>query len=197
MGGRNELLQSLEEKGFAENIVNAFSKVRREDFVNKEHRFNAYDDVALPLRDGATISQPSTIAFMLKLLDIHPGANILEIGSGSGYALALIAEIAPQGEIRGIEIQQELVDMSKKRLASKKNVFVHKVNGRGGFLRYAPYDRILVSASYPYIPYNLLEQLKINGVLVVPVGNTIVRLRKRIDGTSEKEYPGFAFVKMQ
>ncbi len=194
---KKELLELLESKGFSSSIINAFSKVPREDFVPLKQKYHAYEDTAIELADGSTLSQPSTVAFMLKHLDAHPTAKILEIGSGSGYALALIAQIASGGEIHGIEINDSLVASSKEQLKKHAHVHVHKVNGRGGFIRYAPYDRILVSAAYPYVPYTLLDQLKINGVLVVPVGNSIYRLRKRIDGVAEKEYPGFSFVKIK
>ncbi len=194
---KKELLGLLEQKGLSSRGIHAFSKVPREDFVPLKFKFNAYDDTSLPLSNTSSLSQPSTIAFMLQELDIHPTAKILEIGSGSGYVLALLAEMAPGGEIHGIELNTELILNSKEKLKKYAHVHIHKVNGRGGFLRYAPYDRILVSAAYPYIPYNLLDQLKINGVLVVPVKNSIFRLRKRIDGVSEKEFPGFSFVKIQ
>lgn len=194
---KKDLLGVLERKGYAKKIIEAFSTVPREEFVPLKQKFTAYEDTAIQLADGSSISQPSTIAFMLNELDVHPTAKILEIGSGSGYALALLAKLAPGGEIHGIEINDSLVASSKKLLQKEKHVHIHKVNGRGGFLRYAPYDRILVSAAYPYVPYTLLDQLKINGVLVVPVGDAIYRLRKRIDGIAEKEYPGFAFVKIK
>ncbi|MCF7799305.1 methyltransferase domain-containing protein [Candidatus Woesearchaeota archaeon] len=194
---KKELLGFLEKEGFSNQIITAISKVPREDFVPLKQKFNAYKNEAIHLADGSSISQPSTIAFMLQELDVKPTSKILEIGSGSGYALALLAEMAPGGEIRGIELNDDLVEKSKERLKKHQHIHIHKVNGRGGFLRYAPYDRILVSAAYPYVPYNLLDQLKINGVMVVPVGNHVVRLRKRIDGVSEKEFPGFAFVKMK
>jgi len=194
---KKDLLGVLESKGYAKAIIQAFSKVPREEFVPLQQKFNAYDDKPIALAGGATISQPSTVAFVLQQLDVHPTSKILEIGSGSGYALALLAELAPGGEIHGIEINDDLVKSSQIRIKRRVNVHVHKVNGKGGFLRYAPYDRILVSAAYPYIPYNLLDQLKINGVMVVPVGNSLFRLRKRIDGVSEKEFPGYAFVKIK
>lgn len=193
--GKRELLESLKEKGIPQRVVDAMNKVHREDFVPLKFKFNAYEDKPLPIGDNATISQPSTVAFMLKILDVRPDARVLEIGSGSGYVLAILSNLA--SSVHGIEINKDLIESSTNILKKFSNVQVHKVNGRGGFLRYAPYDRILVSAAYAYTPYHLVDQLKINGILVAPVGSRIVKLTRRIDGTSEKEYPGFAFVDMQ
>ena len=195
--GKRELLESLKERGISDRVVDAINKVHREDFVPLKFKFNAYEDKPLPIGDNATISQPSTVAFMLDILDVRPDAKVLEIGSGSGYVLAILSKLAAGGSVHGIEINKDLVSSSTEILKSFKNVEVHKVNGRGGFLRYAPYDRILVSAAYAYTPYHLVDQLKINGVLVAPVGSRIVKLIRRIDGTSEKEYPGFSFVSIQ
>lgn len=195
--GKREILDSLKERGIPENIVNAINKIHREDFVPLKYKFQVYEDKALQITDKTSLSQPSTTAFMLQLLDIHPEARILEIGSGTGYVLAALAELAPNGEIHGIEIDKDMVDNSQKVLSKYKQVTVHKVNGSRGFIRYAPYDRIIVSAAFPHTPYRLLDQLKINGILVAPVGNSIIKIRRYIDGTREKEYKGFSFVNIQ
>jgi len=195
---KKDLLADLKDKGFSRSILDAFEIVPREKFVQFKDRTKAYDDCALALEvEGATISQPYTIAFMLKQLDVHSQANVLEIGSGSGYVLSLLSHMAPSGYIRGVDLSAELVEKAKNRLLPRTNVAVHKANGARGFLRYAPYDRILVSAAFSYTPYHLLDQLKINGVLVAAVNKKIVRLIKRIDGTSEKIFPGFFFVPLQ
>lgn len=192
-----ELLEKLKERGFDQRIIAAFETIPRESFVPTRLIGQAYEDRALSLGEGSSLSQPSTIAFMLKLLEINPQSKILEIGSGSGYTISLMAEIATAGELYGIEINKALVESSTEKVKKNSRIKIYRVNGKRGFIRYAPYDRILVSASYPYIPYHLLDQLKINGVMVVPVGNSIFRLRKRIDGVSEKEHVGFSFVDIQ
>lgn len=195
---KQELLADLKDKGFDKRIIDAFSEVPRENFVPLKYHSRAYDDQPLPLGvEGATISQPYTIAFMLKHLDVHPNAKILEIGSGCGYVLALLAKLAPGGEIHGIELSAKLVEEAKRKVSKQTNVSIYKGNGKRGYLRHAPYDRILVSAAFQYVPYHLLEQVKINGVLVAPVGRSIVVLKKRIDGVSEKEFKGFSFVPLQ
>jgi len=191
---KDELLESLRKRGYSENIISAFQNVKREDFVPQHLIGYAYEDMALPVMEGSTLSQPSTIAFMLDLL--NPGENhkILEIGSGSGYALALLAEIAKKGKVYGVEIIQQLGINAKEYLKNKTNVEIFIRNGSHGLPEFAPYDRILVSASCPEIPRNLLSQLSENGILVAAVKNSIFQIKKVNGETIEKEFPGFAFV---
>ena len=106
---KNNLIDSLYNQGFKENIVKAFEKVEREAFIPDTYRSGAYEDIALPIGQGQTISQPSTIAFMLDLLDVQNGQKILEVGSGSGYVLALLSEMNSEGKIMGAERIEELV----------------------------------------------------------------------------------------
>lgn len=192
---KEKLLLSLKRKGFSENILKAFSKIQRERFVPMLYKSQAYEDHPLPIGRKATISQPYTIAYMLELLDVKKDSKILEIGSGSGYVLALMSEIASEGEICGIEISKELVEKSRKLL--KKNVSVHEGDGKNGLKRLAPYDRILVSAAYSSMPYHLADQLREGGVIVVPVSYSIYCLKKEEGKIVEEEHPGFVFVGMQ
>jgi protein-L-isoaspartate(D-aspartate) O-methyltransferase len=195
--GKRELLESLKEKGIPETVVDAINKVHREDFVPLKFKFQVYEDKTLEIDIDTKLAQPSITAFMLKLLDVHTEANVLEIGSGTGYILGILSKLAPNGKVRGIEIKKEFVESSKKVLEKSTNVEVHRVNGRSGFLRYAPYDRIIVSASFPYTPYRLVDQLKINGVLVAQVGNRIIKIKRYIDGTREKVYSATSFIDIQ
>src|SRR3989338_11696241 len=152
-----QLLQSLKKKNFPEKILEAFSEVKREDFMPKEFTENAYEDTALPIGQGQTISQPYTIAVMLSELNIKKVQKVLEIGSGSGYVLALLSELVgkgsspkrsqTEGNVFGIEIIPELVKMSKKNLRNYKNVKVFNQSGSDGFPEKAPFDRILISAA--------------------------------------------------
>ena len=194
---KHELLKSLKTQGVPAKILDAVDKVPREEFVPGQFADTAYTDVALPLAKGATIAQPSTVAFMLEILNPHDKAHILEIGSGSGYVLALLSHLASEGSIHGLEINTDLVKSSKILLNDASHVDVHTVNGYSGFLRYAPYDRILVSAAYTQIPYRLIDQLRVGGILVVPVDGKIIKVTKRDDGIDMEEYEGFAFVDMQ
>jgi len=191
---KDELIASLRKKGFSESIVKAFEKVKREDFVPEHLIGYAYEDMALPVMDGSTLSQPSTVAFMLDLLDVKEGQKIVEIGSGSGYVLALLAEMNQSGKIYGVEILKDLAVKSMKYLESRKNVEVVIRNGSQGFPELAPYDRIIISASCPEVPRHLLSQLNDNGVLVAAVKQSIFQIKKSSEGIIEKEYPGFVFV---
>lgn len=194
MERKNNLIDSLRDQGFEENIVQAFEQVDRERFVPESYVEEAYEDKALPIGQGQTISQPSTIAFMLQLLDVQNRQKILEVGSGSGYVLALLSEINKEGTIFGTERIKELVDSSQKRLEEFKNVKVFHTPETLGLEKLSPFDRILTSASAQEIPQELVEQLNTGGVLVLPVKNSIVKLVKTTKGNRIEEYEGFVFV---
>ena len=196
---RIELLLHLKQQGFDTGIIQAFAKVRRERFVPARLKEVAYEDCALPLDfAGSTISQPSTIAFMLSLLDVQEGQRTLEIGSGCGYVLALLAELVGKtGKVYGIEIDKQLAHRSKKLLNAYANVSVTHGNGFRGLPRHAPFNRIIVSAAAREKPWHLLGQLQEPGVLVAPVCNTLVQLTKRDEKVDENNVPGFVFVPLR
>jgi len=192
---KQELINSLKRE-FSEKIVRAFGKVKREDFISGEYKNYAYLDQALPIGNEQTISQPYAIAFMLTLLELYDDLIILEVGSGSGYVLALINEICRNTKIYGVERIKELVESSKKVLKNKKNIEIFNVDGTKGLKEKSPFDRILVSASSKEIPQKLLTQLKYNGILVCVVKNSIVVVKKTYKENKIIEYPGFVFVKL-
>lgn len=191
-----QLLASLKAHGFSQQILNAFKKVPREDFIPANLQQYAYEDNALLLEKGATISQPYTIAFMLNLLELKPKQKILEIGSGCGYVLALLSEIT-DGKTYGIEIISSLVEKSKNYLSKYKNIQVFAKDGSQGLKEKAPFDRILISAAAAKIPEHLYPQLKDNGILVTPVLNSIVQIKKEKGKIKIKEFSGFVFVPLQ
>ncbi len=193
---KTRLLEKLKMQGNDEKTILAFEKVRRENFVPQHLSSFSYEDVPLPNVDGSSIPQPSTVAFMLKLLDLKKGQKILEIGSGSGYVLSLISEIVDEGNIYGLEIHRNLAIKSKKLLIKDDNVDVFIRNGFLGLEELAPFDRILVSASAQEIPNHLIHQLKENGILVCPVKQSIFRIKKGSKGIEEEEHPGFGFVRL-
>ena len=166
---KSQLINSLKQEGFPKEILNAFGKVPRENFISEEIREEAYDDKALLLENGATISQPYTIAFMLDLLEIKPNQKILEIGSGCGYVLALIGELSPNSEIYGIEILQSLAKKSKSLLSKYSNIKIINKNGHKGLSSHAPFDRILISAAAGSLPKHLIDQLSPEGIIVAPI----------------------------
>ncbi|MBS3065696.1 protein-L-isoaspartate O-methyltransferase [Candidatus Pacearchaeota archaeon] len=195
---KDELLASLKKKGFSAAVIDAFGKVKREDFVPQHLIGYAYEDIALPVMEGSTLSQPSTIALMLNLLNVEDNQKILEIGSGSGYVLALLSKINPNGKIYGIEILKELAIRSRIYLAEEKDVEVLIRDGSQGLKEFAPFDRIIVSASCPEVPRHLLEELREEGILVAAVKQSIFQIKKEKNGeTVETEFPGFVFVPLR
>lgn len=198
---KTQLLQSLREKGFSEEILSAFANVPRENFIPQALRQKAYEDTALPIGQGQTISQPYTIAEMFSLLELKKGERVLEIGSGCGYVLALLSDVVGEkGEVYGIEIIKELTEKSKINLKSYKNVKVYNKHGAEGLEEKAPFNRILISASIDKIPKKLIEQLKENGIIVAPInsiygGSSLTSFQKSKDKLIiKKEIPGFIFV---
>ena len=191
---KEDLTENLKKKGFPEEIINAFSRVKREEFVPEKFVGYAYEDIALPAADGSTISQPSTVAFMLGLLEPKQGQKILEIGSGSGYVLALISEIIKAGKIYGVERLKDLAIRSKKVLSRDTNIEIIIRSGFNGLPEFAPFDRILISAAAEKVPRRLYSQLKDPGIMVVAVKQSIYQIRKEHGTITEKEFPGFAFV---
>ena len=193
---KSQLLQHLKNQSFSEKIIKAFEKVPREEFIPSSLKHYAYEDNALPLESGATISQPYTIAFMLELLELKSKQKILEIGSGSGYVLALINEIT-KGEIYGIEIISSLAKKSKQHLKKYKNIKIINNNGFHGLPEKAPFDRILISASSEKLPIHLYKQLSQEGIIVTPVNSSICQIRKSNSKITLKEFPGFIFVPLK
>lgn len=197
---KEELLDSLKSKKFPDFIIKAFDKVKREDFIPSPFKEFAYDDNALPIGQEQTISQPYTIAFMLNLLDLKPLLNkssrILEIGSGSGYVLALLAEILKNSDIYGLEINSLLAKASSNRLLEYKNIKILNKSGTNGLPEEAQFDRILVSASAENLLSlsQLLSQLSDSGILTAPVQHTIYQIQKKGKDTIKKEFYGFSFV---
>jgi len=200
MNSKKELLESLKNRGFSKQILDAFSKVRREDFVPKNVRSMAYEDTPLPIGHGQTISQPYVIAMMLATLDLKKGQKVLEAGSGSGYVLALMSEIlGEKGKVFGLEIIKELAKRSKETLHDYENVRVYNRNGSKGLREEAPFDRIIISAACREVPKTLLNQLKEKGILIAPVGprfgQNLVAIQREGDSFPvKKEITGFIFV---
>lgn len=196
-----ELIQKLVRKEALRTpgIIEAFERTDRVHFVPERYRSYAYDDTPLPLAPGSTISQPSTVAFMLELLGAEPGNHILDIGAGSGWTTALLARLAgPTGRVLGLEINKSLAERAHARL--------HKLGVDNAAVKHTTdlgtpgetYERILVGASAKAVPRTLVEQLDIGGVMVVPVKDTILRIeRTGQDTTTVQEFRGFVFVPLR
>jgi len=199
---KHELLKSLQQKGFSKKIIEAFEKVPRENFVLPDARDMAYDDVPLPIGEGQTISQPYTIALMLSQLELKPGQKVLELGSGSGYVLALLSElVGSKGKVFGVERISQLAERSKEALEDYENVTVYSQSGASGLPEQAPFDRIIISAALREIPEEIMSQLNTKGgILVAPKGSRFEQDLIVIERHSETEFemkkrlPGFVFV---
>ena len=183
----------------SERVRAAFEAVPRRDFLPADqHRF-AHHDRALEIGYGATNSQPTTVRNMLELLDVQPGQRVLDVGSGSGWTTALLAElVGPDGEVVGVERVHELVMWSRGNLGDRfPQATLHQaLEGALGWPQRAPYDRILVSAEATRRPDELVDQLADGGVLVVPIRGVMHRLVKGEQLTDE-EHGRYSFVPLR
>lgn len=162
----------IEERGVkAQHVLNAMRSVRRHEFVPKKYLNEAYNDHPLPIGYGQTISQPYIVALMTELADVKQGEKVLEIGTGSGYQAAILAEITDS--VYTIEIITELTNEAKERLQrlGYKKIAVKNADGYYGWKEHAPFDAIVVTAAAEHIPPPLIEQLKEGGKMIIPVGH--------------------------
>lgn len=170
---KQRLVAQLRREGITdERVLAAIGSVPRELFVPPHIRDHSYDNVALPIDRGQTISQPYIVAAMTQALQLQPDDRVLEIGTGSGYQAAILAELA--AEVISIERVPELAQIAGQRLAHMAyyNVSIYLGDGTLGWAPLAPYDAIIVTAGGPDVPKTLLDQLAIHGRLVAPIGTS-------------------------
>jgi len=199
---RNNLVNKLKREGriYTKEVEKAFLEVPRELFVPKHLINYAYVDSPLEIGSGQTISAPHMVAIMVEALCIQKGQKILEIGAGSGYHAAIVSKlIGNKGQIYTIERYEKLVKFAKQNLqnADVKNVIVKKGDGSIGLSKHAPYDRIYVTCAAPSIPEPLINQIKDNGKMLIPIGYTICELElieKKDKDIITKHLGGCAFV---
>lgn len=195
---KSKLIADLERKGITnQEVLKSIQKIPRELFISKSFWNKAYDDNALPIDCGQTISQPLTVAYMTQLLDIEPEMRVLEIGTGSGYQAYLLYLL--NCNVYTIERHQLLYEKAKQTFEHNKiPISCHLGDGSLGLLKHAPYDRIIITAATPSIPDELLNQLDINGKLVAPIGDTqsqIMCLYEKVNNKlSIKKFGKFKFV---
>ena len=180
-------------------VLAAMERVPRHAFVPEAERHRAYEDHPLPLAAGQTISQPYIVAYMTELLAVEPRHRVLEIGTGSAYQTAVLAELA--AEVWTLEVVKALAASAKATLEriGCPNVHAREGNGWDGWPEAAPFDRILVTAAPDEIPQALQDQLAPGGVMVVPVGSAdqrIIRIERTADGFDRTELLPVRFVPM-
>ncbi|PYX09365.1 MAG: protein-L-isoaspartate O-methyltransferase [Acidobacteria bacterium] len=167
----NMIATQLAARGIRDHrVLSAMARVPRHEFVSERYREQAYEDHPIPIAEGQTVSQPYIVALMLEVLKLEPNAKVLEVGTGSGYMTALLAELA--SHVYSIERHARLAREAETTLArlGYRNVTVLTGDGSQGLAEFAPYDGIVVSAAAPHIPAALVEQLNEGGRMVIPVG---------------------------
>ncbi len=200
---RNQMVEfDLKQRGISDTaVLNAMLRVPRHEFVQARHLNVAYADRALPIKENQTISQPYIVALMTESARLQPADKVLEIGTGSAYQAAVLAEIVD--EVYSIEIIKTLAEEAAKRLArlGYDNVKTRHGDGYQGWEEAGPFDAILITAATPKIPQPLVDQLKLGGRLVLPLGGhrlsqNLVVLTKKKDGLHKEFITGVVFVPM-
>ncbi len=192
--------EQIEARGIKnQTVIQALRKVPRHLFIPENYRDMAYDDAPIPIGEGKTISQPYIVAYMTEALKIRPTYRILEIGTGSGYQSAILAELAR--EVYSIEILPELAQRAQQLLGTLgySNVHIRIGDGYLGWPEKAPFDAIILTAAPPSIPSPLLDQLSEGGRLIAPVGidfQQLVLLRKTKEGIQKQNLLPVRFVSM-
>ncbi len=201
---RQRLVDSLVRRGVISSagVEAAFRRVHREDFLPERMRPNAYVDSPLPIGDGQTISAPHMVAIMAESLDLEPGQRVLEVGAGSGYHAAIIAEVVgAEGHVFTVERISSLAEFAEANLARAGyagRVTVVCGDGSNGLPEHAPYDRIFVACAAPQVPRPLVEQLADGGRMLVPVGGRsyqeLIKVERRGREVTRRNLGGCVFV---
>ena len=200
-GLRKKLIENLASKGISDsNVLDAMNKIPRHLFMDNAFVNFSYQDKAFPIGAGQTISQPYTVAFQSQLLEIKPYEKVLEVGTGSGYQAAVLSLL--NTEVFTIERQRELFLKTKKFLPSLgyNCMFVYG-DGYKGMPNFAPFDKIIITCGAPFIPKDLVSQLKVGGRMVAPIGEGDIQVMHLIEKISDKEtkvttHGKFSFVPM-
>ncbi len=201
-GLRQSLVDTIRHKGITdESVLNGINAVPRHIFMDEAFLEHAYEDKAFQIGEGQTISQPYTVAYMTEMLSVQPGMKVLEIGTGSGYQASVLAAMG--AKVFSVERFRKLHETASKQLAQigMKNIRLFFGDGYEGLPNFAPFDRIMITAAAKEIPQKLLKQLKIGGIMVIPLGKDSDQLMVKITKTGEQDYSkeagdNFRFVPM-
>ena len=187
--------------GESDRVEEAFAAMPREWFLPADQRRRASYDGPLPIGHGQTSSQPRTVEAMLRLLDVKPGHKVLDVGCGSGWTTALLAHLTgPTGRVLGVELEPDLVDLGTRHLDACRVAWasIHEaMPGVLGLPGAAPYHRILVSAMARELPDELVAQLHSGGVMVIPVGGTMLRVASSMRGVQVTRHGSYRFVPLR
>jgi len=202
---RERLVDRLDDRGRVddERVLDAMAAVPRHEFVPESRREAAYRDTPLPIGEGQTISAPHMVAIMADLLDLRPGDDVLEIGTGCGYHAAVTAELVGPEHVSTVEYHGSLAEQASQRLAELgyEDVSIRAGDGKEGWPEHAPYDRAYLTCAAPEFPESVVEQVRPGGYLLAPIGGhhqTLVRARRRADGSLDREeHGGVRFVELQ
>lgn len=181
-------------------VAQAMARVDRAAFLLAGDRARSDTDSPLAIGHGATNSQPSTVRTMLQLLQVQPGQSVLDVGAGSGWTTALLATLAgPGGRVRGVELEPRLVEFGNANLSAiGMDPLIQQADpGHLGLPDEAPFDRILVSAMARSLPDDLVGQLRLGGVMVIPVDGRMLAVRRTVDGTSVTAQGRYRFVPLR
>ena len=198
MNSHHELSRYLQQRGVLKSamLIESFNAIDRKDFVSPGLQDEAYEDHPLAIGAGQTISQPYTVAFMLELLQLEESDRILDVGCGSGWSTALLAQTAKSGFVTGVELVPELLELARDNLEKYPLTNIRlELAGEALGIPGQTFDKILVSAAAEELPSELVDQLKPGGTMVIPVQNDMVVIFKRKDGSIEQcEFSGFRLV---
>ncbi|MEX0965874.1 MAG: protein-L-isoaspartate(D-aspartate) O-methyltransferase [Bacteroidia bacterium] len=187
-GLRKKLAKSLSKKGIEDfRVLQAFENVPRHFFFDSAFLEQAYEDKAFPIGEGQTISQPYTVAYQTELLKVREGDKVLELGTGSGYQASILLEMG--AEVHSIERIRSLHERAKlvlKEMGYRPKLYFG--DGTRGLPEHAPFDKILSTAAAPHVPEHLIEQLRMGGILVVPVGSRELQTMYRITRTGDHDF---------
>jgi protein-L-isoaspartate(D-aspartate) O-methyltransferase len=202
MGLRKKLVEAVREKGITnEKVLEAIDKIPRHYFLDSAFDEVAYEDRAFPIGEDQTISHPYTVAYQTQLLEVKPFNKVLEIGTGSAYQACVLAELGVQ--LCTIERQKKLFESNKKFEFLRKypNIKFFYGDGFEGLPTYAPFDKVIITAAAPFIPPKLIAQMKVGGVMVIPIDSNGSQIMKRITklengALKEEVFDRFSFVPM-
>jgi protein-L-isoaspartate(D-aspartate) O-methyltransferase len=197
-----ELIMTLRRQGIRDKrVLNAIERIPRETFINTSFRKQAYEDHALPIECGQTISQPFVVAYMTEQLQVNDRTKVLEVGTGSGYQAAVLSKLCRR--VYTVERYRTLLRDAVKRFEELHlhNITAKVADGAEGWPEQAPFDRIIVTAAAPAVPQKLVAQLKVGGIMIVPVGaaggrgeQNLVRIERTEEGVKRDELMPVRFV---